>query len=87
MHRKLANSEARIEVIVQVGMEAYKLSKDCKDQKIAFSIMAYNEGKDEVQRKWLAHFSDLFFLDEDLKAKEELGTGFEGAANPFELTV
>lgn len=50
MHRQLADSEACIEVAVQANLEVYKLSKKCKDQKVAFSILAYLEGKDEVHK-------------------------------------
>lgn len=65
-------------------MEAYKLFKDCKDQKIAFSTLAYLEGNDKVCKKVIAHFLnlDLAFLDEDSKATEEPTHRAQVAANP-----
>lgn len=53
-------------------MEAYKLSKDCKNQKIAFSTLAYLERKDEDWKKIVSYFLDLdfAFLCEDLKVEE-----------------
>lgn len=75
-------------MVVQAGVEAYKHSKDYKDQRIAFSTLAYLEGKDEVQKKIVAHFLDLdfAFLDEDSEAEEGPALEAKGAADLPKLT-
>lgn len=69
-------------------MEAYKLSKDYRDQKIAFSILTYLEGKDEAWKKVITHFSDLdiSFLDEDSEVEEEPTPEAKGDTNTLAPT-
>lgn len=73
-------------MIVQEGMETYKLSKDCHNQKIEFSAQAYLIKKNVVQSKVAGHFSnlDLTFLDEELEAEEdELAPEVEATVDPL----
>lgn len=67
--QNLSEVKARLMAMVQKGLEAYKLSKECLNQKIKYSTRAYVVRKDEVRSKVAAYFSDLdlAFLDEDLE--------------------
>lgn len=87
VHHKLVDFEARTEAAIQVGVEAYKLSKNCRDQNIAFSTLTYLEGKDEIPKVVVAHFPnlDLAFLNEDSEAEKEQAPRAKKAANPSML--
>lgn len=80
---ELTDSEIWKEVAVQEGMKAYKLSKDYKNQNVAFLVLAFIKGMNNARKKVTKHFLDLnlSFLDNEEQDEGEQSLG------PKELRV
>lgn len=81
--QKLFDTKAQLEMVIQAGVEAYKLSTNYLDQKIKYFAKAYFTGKDEVRLKMAAWFLDLdlAFLDQDSE-NAELAPEAEATVDP-----
>lgn len=78
-HQKIMNLKAR--EASHKGVEAYKASKGCRQEKLLFTQPTFAEGMDNTRRKILKHYSNLNldFLDED-KLNDDIPA--EGALTP-----
>lgn len=66
-------------------VEAYKLSKECRKEKVAFSELAFTEGMDDTRKRAANRYLDLNlrFLDKvEDQAKDAPATRVEGATSP-----
>lgn len=68
----------------QQAMEAYKASKKCRQEKLAFAQPAFVEGMDDTWQRVLKRFLNLNldFVDED---ESDEGLPAEGALAPEEV--
>lgn len=82
--QKLTDFEAQEKVVAHKVVEAYKLSKDCKDQNIAFSKLAFLKGMEKTRRRVAEHFPDLdlSFLDKEEQIEGEPASTTKEAIGP-----
>lgn len=64
---EILDFEAQRQEVAWAVVEAYKMSKECHQEKLNFTRSTFAEGMDDTQRRVLKCYSDLNlnFLDED----------------------
>lgn len=87
---QITDIEARVAMVVQQGVEAYKSFKECLNKKIEYSTKTCLVEKSEVQTKVAIRFLnlDLKFLDKESEAKEDdPAPEAEVVVNPLASTI
>lgn len=69
MHHKLSEIEARMVMVAQEGMVAYKATKKCHIDHMQYATVTYLVGKNEIRSKVVICFPalDLIFLNVELE--------------------